>query len=31
MWPQVFLLALNVMLCIWVAWSFQQNRFDHVW
>jgi hypothetical protein len=31
MCPQVFLLVLNVMLCIWVAWSFQQNRFDHVW
>ncbi len=27
----VALLLFNVMLCIWVGWSFQSNSFDHVW
>lgn len=27
----VALLALTVGLCVWVAWSFKNKRFDHVW
>ncbi|KAG2488731.1 hypothetical protein HYH03_012730 [Edaphochlamys debaryana] len=25
------LLALNLMLCVWVAWSFKEQKFDYVW
>mmetsp|Transcript_29309 Transcript_29309/g.64857 ORF Transcript_29309/g.64857 Transcript_29309/m.64857 type:complete len:2212 (+) Transcript_29309:218-6853(+) len=27
----VVLLAMNVALCLWVAWSFCQNQFNQVW
>ena len=27
----VAMLAINVTLSVWVAWSFQNNRFDHIW
>ena len=25
------LLAANLALCVWVAWSFKEQKFDYVW
>ncbi|GLC74510.1 hypothetical protein PLESTF_001521700 [Pleodorina starrii] len=25
------LLAVNLVLCVWVAWSFKEQKFDYVW
>ena len=27
----VSMLAINLILSVWVSWSFQNNHFDHVW
>jgi hypothetical protein len=31
LYSMVTALAVNITLCVWVAWFFKEQKFDHIW